>query len=127
MHCFAKSSFLLTVVRISAALRSEVTPCLPRYLYGKRAAGYADGEGVERLHPLGIVEHRTVDQPVRFISELLEVMKVGGDDTEAPFAVKTLQQGLRHRAAYLWLCTAAKLIDKDKGAVVTMLDRKSVV
>ena len=94
---------------------------LAGYLDGERTARIADGELEERLHLLAVIQHGTIHDALRFLCIVLQVLIVGGDDTEGVLLVEHLQHRLRHRTTNLRFRTPSKLVDEDEALPVAML------
>ena len=83
---------------------------LAGYLYGKRAAGLTYGKLKEGAHLLAVVEHGTVNHHGVGIGIMLQVLIMGGNDAPRLVFAKLLEHALGYGAAYLRLCSGAKLI-----------------
>ena len=102
-------------------------PGLPRYLYGKRAAGLPDGELEERLHRATVIQHSAVDDAGRLFRKMLEVGVVGGDDAEHAFLHQLAQYSLRYRTAHQRLGTRSHLINENEGSFVRLTQESTHV
>ena len=86
-------------------------PLLTCYLKGKGATRLTNGEFVERLHLLLIIEHGTVDDALVRGCILLEIAVVRRDDAPRPLLIKECQKSLRYGSTQLRLRACSKLID----------------
>ena len=73
---------------------------------------------------MAVVEHGAIDDPIRLLSEVLQVLVVGRDDTETPVSVEAVEERLGDRPADLGLGTATELVDQEDRALVAVLDEK---
>ena len=85
-------------------------------LHGKGAAGIAHLEHEERLHLGAIVEHGAVAHRGRGVGIVLEVLIMGGDDTERANLHETIENGFCQRTTDLGLGATAKLVDEHQAA-----------
>ena len=64
--------------------------CLTGYLYGKRRAWLTYRQLEQRLHLMSVVEHRSVHHARMVFGKVLQVLVVGGDDSEGFFLPELL-------------------------------------
>ena len=83
---------------------------LAGYLDGKRGTGLTDTELEQGLHLVTVVEHRTVDNTLVVVGEMLQVLIVGGNHAEGFLLPELLQDGLGNGAANHGFRTATKLV-----------------
>ena len=63
---------------------------------------------------LSVIEHRSVDDTVGLVGEVLQVLVVGRHDSHHLMLIELLEDGLGNGSADLWFGTAAHLIDEDQ-------------
>ena len=73
---------------------------------------------------MAVIKHRAIDQPRSIFGKLLEILVVSRDHAPYLLLVETLQYRLGYGTADLRFRTAAKLIDKHKGAVFPTLQKQ---
>ena len=91
-----------------------------RYLDGKRTAGVAYAQLVERLHLFAVVEHGAALGGIVLLSVVFEVLVVGGDDAVCAVAHKGVQHALGQCTTHLRLRAAPEFVDEYQAAAARL-------
>ena len=92
--------------------------CLAGNFDGKRRAGLSDGQLVEGLHLMAVVEHGPIDHAFMVVGKMLQVLIVGGDDTESVLLPELFQDGLGNGTADGRLRASSELVDQQQRLCV---------
>ena len=76
------------------------------------------------MHHVAVVEHGAVDDTLRVLCKLFQVLVVCGYDTECLFPIETVEKYFCDGTADLRFGTSAEFIDEQERTFIAILDEK---